>query len=87
VKGKVVPLYVMVAPEGREVQLLLVLNLGSEGGEWSASRLGHSLHPGKGSSVPIVRVLDGVQRVGEESIAFVRDRTPAVRSVIRHCSY
>jgi hypothetical protein len=38
-----------------EVYLLLILDLGTRWGEWSASRLGHALPPGKGAPVSIVQ--------------------------------
>jgi hypothetical protein len=38
-----------------EVKLLLILDLGTRGGEWSTSRPGRALHPGKGPPVPIVQ--------------------------------
>jgi hypothetical protein len=37
---------------GGEVQLLLILDLGSRWGEWSRSHPGHTLLPGKGPPVP-----------------------------------
>jgi hypothetical protein len=39
--------------EGEEVQLLLILDFGTRGGEWSGLRLGRALPPGKGLPVPI----------------------------------
>jgi hypothetical protein len=46
-KSKAVPL--------EEVQLLLIHDLGTRWGEWSESRLGRALPPGKGPPVPIVQ--------------------------------
>jgi hypothetical protein len=43
----------MVAHGGEEVQLLLILSLGTRWGEWSASRPGRALPPGKEPPVPI----------------------------------
>jgi hypothetical protein len=40
---------------GEEVLLLLILDLGIRWGEWSASRPGRALAPGKGPPVPIVQ--------------------------------
>jgi hypothetical protein len=42
----------MEALGGEELQLLLIHELGTRGGEWSASRPGHALLPGKGPTVP-----------------------------------
>jgi hypothetical protein len=58
-----------------------------EGGEWSASRPGPALPP-----VPTVQEAGWApepgwtQRVEEKSSAPVGDRTPAVRSFVRHCT-
>jgi hypothetical protein len=54
--SKAVPLHAMEAHGGKKVQLLLILNLGTrwgDGGEWSASRPGRALPPGKEPPVPI----------------------------------
>jgi hypothetical protein len=40
---------------GEEVQLLLILDLGIRWGEWSGSRPGRALTPGKGPTVPTVQ--------------------------------
>jgi hypothetical protein len=59
-------------------------------GEWSASRPGRALPPGKGPPVPIVQEAGWAtepvwtQRLEEKSSASVGDRTPVVRSVVRH---
>jgi hypothetical protein len=76
-----------------EVQLLLVHNLGTRWGEWSASRPGRALAPGKGPPVPIVQEARWApepvwtQRLGEKSFRLCRgsnlDR-PVVQSVARH---
>jgi hypothetical protein len=63
-----------------------------DGGEWSASRPGHALRPGKGPPVPIVQEARWApepvwtQRLEVKSAASVRDRTPVVQSVVRRCS-
>jgi hypothetical protein len=63
-----------------------------EGGEWSASRPGRALPPGKEPPVPTVQEAGWVpepvwtQRLEEKSSASVGDRTPAVQSVVRHCT-
>jgi hypothetical protein len=63
-----------------------------EGGEWSASRPSCALPPGKEPPVPTVQEAGWApepvwtQRLGEKSSASVGDRTPAVRSVVRHCT-
>jgi hypothetical protein len=41
------------APRRQEVQLVLVLDLGTRWSQWSASRLSRALPPGKGSLVTI----------------------------------
>jgi hypothetical protein len=61
-----------------------------EGGEWSASRPGRALPPGKGPPVPILQEAEWApepvwtQRLEERSSASVGDRTLAVQSVVRH---
>jgi hypothetical protein len=62
-----------------------------DGGEWSVSRPGRSLPPGKGPPVSIVQEagwaseLVWTQRLEEKSLASAGDRTPVIRSVDRHC--
>jgi hypothetical protein len=66
-----------------------------DGGEWSASRLGRALAPGKGLPVPIVREarwapeLVWTQKLQEKSFRLCRgsnlDR-PVVQPVARHCT-
>jgi hypothetical protein len=57
-----------------------------DGGEWSASRPGRSLPPGKGPLVPIVEEAGWApepvwtQMIEEKSFALARDRTPIARS-------
>jgi hypothetical protein len=53
--SKAVPLHAMEALGGRGIQLLLIHDLGTTWGEWSASRPGRALPPGKGPPVPIVQ--------------------------------
>jgi hypothetical protein len=61
-----------------------------EGGEWSASRPGRALPPGKLTPVPTVQEAGWApqpvwkQRLEEKSSASVGDRTPAVQAVVRH---
>jgi hypothetical protein len=58
-----------------------------DGGEWSASRSGRALPPGKEPRYPLDRrALEPVwtQRLEEKSSASVGDRTPVVQSVVRH---
>jgi hypothetical protein len=69
-----------------EVKLLLILYLGTRGGEWSASRPGRALPPGKGPPVPIVQEAGltpepvWTQRLQEKFFAPAGDRTPIARS-------
>jgi hypothetical protein len=61
-----------------------------DGGEWSASRPGRALPPGKGPPVPIVQEAGWApepvwtQRLEGKSFASVGDRTPVVQSVVSH---
>jgi hypothetical protein len=61
-----------------------------EGGEWSASRPGRSLPPGKEPPVPIVQEAGWApepvwrQRSEEKYSASVGDLTPAAESVVRN---
>jgi hypothetical protein len=72
----------MEALGGEEVQLLLIHDLGTRWGEWSASRPGRALPPGKGPPVPIVQEARWApepvwsQRLEERSSAPAGDRTP-----------
>jgi hypothetical protein len=78
---------------GDYIQLLLIHNLGTRGGEWSTSRPGHAWAPGKGLPVPTVQEAGWApepfwtQRAEEESFRLCRrlniDRN-VVQSVIRH---
>jgi hypothetical protein len=75
---------------GEEEKLLLILNLGTRWGEWSASRPGRALPPGKGPHAPIGQEAGWAPRAGldagdrKKSSAPVGDRTPVVQSVVRH---
>jgi hypothetical protein len=57
-----------------------------DGGEWSASRPGRALPPGKGPPVPIGQEAGWapepvwIQRLEEKSFAPTGDRTPIARS-------
>jgi hypothetical protein len=59
-------------------------------GEWSASRPGRALPPGKGPPVPIVQEAgwaseaSGHKRIEEKSNASAGDRTSIVQPVARH---
>jgi hypothetical protein len=61
-----------------------------DGGEWSASRPGRALPPGKGPTVPNVQEAGWVpepvwtQGLEEKSSAPVGDRTPIVEPAVRH---
>jgi hypothetical protein len=63
-----------------------------DGGEWSASRPGRALAPGKGPPVPIGQEAGWapepvwMQRLEEKSSPSVRDRSPVVQSVLSHCT-
>jgi hypothetical protein len=63
-----------------------------ERGEWSASRPGRALPPGKEPPVPIVQEAwwapepVWTQRLEEKPSASVGDGIPAVQSVVRHCT-
>jgi hypothetical protein len=93
-KSKDVPLHAMKAHEGawgeRRYSSYSFSTSALEGGEWSASRPGRALPPGKGPPVPIVQEAGWdpepvwTQRLEEKSSASVGDRTPVVQSVVRH---
>jgi hypothetical protein len=92
-KGKVVPLRSIEALLGeRRYSSYSFLTSALEGGEWSASRHGRALPPGKQPPVPTVQEAGWApepvwtQRLEEKSSASVRNRTPAVQSVVRHCT-
>jgi hypothetical protein len=90
---KVVPLRSIEAHLGdRRYSSYSFLTSALEGGEWSASRPGRALFPEKEPPVPIVQEAGWApepvwtQRLEEKSSASVVDRTPAVQSVVRHCT-
>jgi hypothetical protein len=64
-----------------------------DGGEWSASRSGRALLPGKGLLVPIGQEVAWApepvssQRLQEKSSPSDEDRTPVVQSVVIHYTY
>jgi hypothetical protein len=63
--------------------------LALDGGEWSASRPGRALPPGKGLLVPILQEAGWspepvwTQRIEEKSFAPAGDRTPIAQSVVK----
>jgi hypothetical protein len=73
---------------GEEVQLLLIQNIGTRWGEWSASLPGRYLPPGKGSPIPIGQeagwapVLVWTQELQEKSLASAGDRISITRKSI-----
>jgi hypothetical protein len=92
-KGKAVPLHAMDGTWGeRRYSSYSFLTSALEGGEWSASRPGRALLPGKEPPVPIVQEAGWApepvwtQRLEEKSSSYVGDQTPAVQSVVRHCT-
>jgi hypothetical protein len=92
-EGKVVPLRSIEAHLGdRRYSSHTFLTSALEGGEWSASRPGRALPPGKEPPVPIVQeagLAPGpvwTQRLEEKSSASVGDQTLAIQSVVRHCT-
>jgi hypothetical protein len=92
VEGKVVPLRSIEAhlANSRYSSYCSFLTSALEGGEWSASRPGRALPPGKEPPVPIVQEAGWApepvwtQRLEEKPSASGRDRTPSVQSVVRH---
>jgi hypothetical protein len=95
VKAKAVPLYATNALGREEVYLVLILDLGTRWGEWSASRLGRAVAPRKGPPVTIVQeggwALEPVwtQRLQEKSFHLCQGSNldcPVVQSVARHYS-
>jgi hypothetical protein len=71
---------------GEEIKILLIHDLGTGWGEWSASRPGRDLPPGKGPPVPIVQETGWApepvwtQRLEEKSFAPAGNRTSIARS-------
>jgi hypothetical protein len=76
----------------RRYSSYLFLTTVLDGGEWSASRSGHALPPGKGPQVPIEQEAGWApepvwtQRLEEKSCVSVGYRTPVIQSVVRHYS-
>jgi hypothetical protein len=84
-KGKVVPLRSIEAHLGdKRCSSYSFLTSALEGGEWSASRPGRTLPPGKEPPVPTVQQAGWApepvwtQMLEEKSSASVGDRTPAL---------
>jgi hypothetical protein len=75
---------------GRRYSSYSFLTSALDGGEWSASRPGRALPPGKGPHVPIIQEAGWApepvwtQGLEEKSSAPVGDRTPIVQLVVRH---
>jgi hypothetical protein len=71
---------------GEEMELLLIQDLGAKWGEWSASRPGFHLTPGKGPPVPIGEEVGRapepvwIQRIKKKFFVSAGDRTPIARS-------
>jgi hypothetical protein len=89
-KDKAVPLHAMKAPGAEEVQLLLILNLGTRWG-WVVSIMPRPrFTPGERTPGTIVQEAGWApepvwtQRLEEKSSASVGDRTPVVQSVVKH---
>jgi hypothetical protein len=85
-KSKAVPLHATTALGGRGYSSYSFRTSAPDGGEWSASRLGRALPPGKGPTVPIVQEAGWApepvwtKRLEEKSSAPSGDRTPIARS-------
>jgi hypothetical protein len=89
--NKAVPLHAMEAHGGeRRYSSYSYLTSALDGGEWSESRPGRALLPGKGPPVPIVQETGWApepvwtQRLEEKSSVSVGDRIPVVQSVVSH---
>jgi hypothetical protein len=92
-RRKVVPLRSIGVHLGeRRYSSYSFLTSALEGGEWSASRPGPALPPGKEPPVPTAQEAGWApepvwtQRLEEKSSASVGDRTPAVQTVVKHCN-
>jgi hypothetical protein len=84
-EAKVIPLQAMEEHEARGViaNSYTFFTSALDGGEWSVSRPGRALPPGKGPRYPLYRRLGRPQRLEEKSSVSVGDRTPVVQSVVR----
>jgi hypothetical protein len=92
-KAKAVPLYAMEVPGGDRRHRSYSFLTSALEGEWSASRPGRAVAPGKGPPVPIVQEagwapeLDWTQTIEEKSFCLCwgsnPDR-PVVHSVVRY---
>jgi hypothetical protein len=84
-KSKAVPLHAMVA-HGGDRSRPPTHSSALDGSEWSASRPGRALHPGKRYPIPIVQESGWAsepvwtQRLEEKSYAAARDRNPIARA-------
>jgi hypothetical protein len=84
-KGKLVPLRSIEAHLGdRRYSSCSFLTSALEGGEWSASRPGRALPPGKEPPVPSVQEAGWAPEPVWTQRSSVGDRTPSVQSVVRH---
>jgi hypothetical protein len=88
-KGKAVPQHTYGDTGGRRYSSYSFMISILDCGEWSASRPGRALPPGKGPPVSIVQEagwapeLVWTQRLEEKSFASAKDPTPVVQSVVR----
>jgi hypothetical protein len=80
----------MKAPRGEDYSSYSLLTSALDGGEWSASRPGRALLPGKGYPVPTVQEagwvseLFWIQRLEERYFASAGDRISVIQSVVSH---
>jgi hypothetical protein len=83
--AKAVPLHATKALGGERYGSYSFSTTALDGGEWSASRPGRALAPGKGPPVPIVQEAGWasepvwIQRLQEKSFASAMDRTSIVQ--------
>jgi hypothetical protein len=88
IKAKAIPLHATEAlgRGGRRYSFYSFSTSAVDGGEWSASRPGRALAPGKGLPVPIVQEAVWApepvwtQRLEEKSFVYAGDRTSISRS-------
>jgi hypothetical protein len=92
-KGKTFPQQTYGGAGGRMYSSYSFTTSALEGGEWSASRPGHALAPGKGTTVPIVQEAGWApepvwtERLEEKSFRLCRESKlvrPVVQPVARH---